>query len=94
MHLIENKYNGFENLNIETFNDILVWCDKRNILVHDLVKIDRYKNYESEFYELAVNGFELVKKLYDEISEFREMWYELPEPINKFPEFKCNIKGI
>lgn len=89
IHLIENKYNGFENLNIETFNDILVWCNKRNNLVHDLVKLDRYKNYENEFYELAVNGFGLVKKLYDEISKFREMWYELPEPLNKFPEFKC-----
>ena len=89
IHLIENKYNGLENLNKRLFNDILVWCDKRNNLVHDLVKLDRYKNYDNEFYELATNGIELVKKMYDEISKYRKLWYGLPEPINQFPKFKC-----
>ena len=90
INLIENKYNGLNNLNKELFDDILKWCDKRNNLVHDLVKIDRYKTYDSEFYELAVNGINLVQIMYEEISKYRKIWYDLPEPIVSFPKFKCN----
>lgn len=71
------------------FNEILKWCDKRNNLVHDLVKLDRYKKYDTEFYELATNGISLVKNLYEDISEYRKQWYILPEPVNSFPIFEC-----
>lgn len=96
INLIEKKYNGLDNLNKELFNDILKWCDKRNNLVHDLVKLDRYKNYNDEFHDLATNGISLVEKMYEEISKYRKLWYKMPEPITSFPNFdcKCNTKCI
>lgn len=87
--VINAKYGAFELINIDVLNRISKWCDKRNELVHGLISLKHYKQYDKEFESLAKTGVPLVFELYDECTDFRNQWYEEDETNMDFPVKKC-----
>lgn len=92
MELIKSKYGGYEKFELNLFERIKEWCDKRNKLVHDLVNLERYKKYDLEFKNLALEGVPLVKELYEEMNVYRKWWYNIEKIEDQFPKFKCKCK--
>ena len=84
-NLIKLNYNGCGQLDYDLFLKSAKWCKNRNNLTHDLVNLKKYKKYDEEFKQLAVEGFQLVKKLYKEISKYRNWWYKSEECLERFP---------
>lgn len=87
--LSEAKYAGINKINVDTIKDIEQWCRDRNSLIHDLVRIDRYRNFDEEFKDLADAGNQLVEKYYSEISEFRKWYQEDDNMLDVFPVDHC-----
>jgi hypothetical protein len=88
-YLNEMNYACFISISSNLIQDILDWCEKRNSLMHDLVKITRYKNYDKEFKCIAIKGCDLVNEYYKAADTFRE-WYQDDE--NELPNithWKC-----
>ena len=89
--LISNKYSSYELLDIKLLDEILTWCKTRNTLVHELISLEHYKKYDEEFKKLALEGEPLVLKLYEQITQFRKMWYKEESP-KYFPSIKCKCE--
>lgn len=86
--LTKQKYGPFEAFDGKLLNKVSDWCKKRNELIHDLVRLDRYKEYDREFKELAESGVPLVNEMYKAATEVRE-WYRSGHTLGRFPEIKC-----
>lgn len=81
------KYGGYADFNMRLLDDISKWCDKRNELVHSLLNVSTYRQYDKDFYNLAKEGLPLVEQLYSEASKIRAWYYA--ETFGAFPEIKC-----
>lgn len=86
--LIAAEYGGYKNFDSELLPQISKWCERRNDLVHGLVSLEHYKEYDKEFKDLAVDGVPLVKLLYSESARFRKWWYSNSD-LPPFPSFSC-----
>lgn len=73
--LIQSNYIAMADENIETIVSVKNWCQRRNKLVHAMLEIERYKNVDSEFKNLAEEGITLVKKMYEFGSDVRQFFY-------------------
>lgn len=91
--MINHKYACFDSFKIDLFDRILNWCDKRNDLVHGLISLNHYKEFDKEFELLALEGVELVFELYDACTDFRELWYKQENVEIEFPITKCKCKN-
>lgn len=87
--LIKAKYGSFDSFNSNLLIQIKQWCCDRNELVHGLISLKHYKQYDEEFKELAKRGVPLVFELYDACTDFRNKWYLSDNPINEFPNKNC-----
>ena len=90
--VVKAKYGPFHLLNQSILENISNWCKKRNELVHGLISLKLYKNFDEEFKELAQTGVPLVFELYDVCTDIRNQWYLMEEPDIPFPVAKCNCK--
>lgn len=91
--LNEAGYECFSPFQSDLTQQILDWCKCRNSLIHDLVRIDRYKNYDNKFQQLAEQGEILVNRYYQAADSFRE-WYQSDE--NQLPiisDWYCHKKN-
>lgn len=88
--LINKKYGAYANVDHELIVQIKHWCKERNILVHALLSLNTYKDYDEEFKRLAECGYPLVKKLYVEAGKVRD-WSRENE-FETFPKIKCRCK--
>ncbi len=89
-NLISKNFNGYGILDLNLFLNISDWCKLRNNLTHSLISLNKYKKYDEEFKNLALNGYELVKKMYDESSKYRIWWYKSDICTEEFP---CGCKN-
>ena len=89
--LIDRKYGGYGLMDKNLFIEIEKWCKNRNRLVHGLVSLEHYKQYDKEFEELAKSGEPLVQHLYAEVGKFRNWYYDDGE-FGEFPKIKCNCR--
>ena len=89
--LVQAGYGGYAAFDSQLLSDLEKWCRTRNALVHGLVSLEHYKQYDKEFATLAKVGEPLVKRLYKESTKLREWWYTNKE-FGTFPEFKCKCK--
>lgn len=89
-NLSEAKYGGYENFDIELLDAISKWCTKRNSLVHSLLDISTYRQYDKDFRALAESGIPLVERLYSEVTKVRNWYYE--KNFGEFPIIKCKCK--
>ena len=87
--VVSAKYGAYNSINIELLDRISKWCDDRNDLVHGLISLKHYRKYDMEFEKLAKVGVPLVFELYDICSDFRNQWYQMPEPTMEFPLRRC-----
>lgn len=83
------KYGPFYLMNTALLERVSKWCDDRNELVHGLISLKHYKNYDEEFKKLAKTGVPLVFELYDVCTNLRNQWYRMDEPNMPFPVKKC-----
>lgn len=90
--MIKNKYCSFEVMDVSLFTKIKNWCDSRNDLVHGLISLKHYKQYDKEFEKLAEEGVPLVFELYDACTELRNAWYGMDSVSGSFPKKKCKCK--
>lgn len=91
-YLININYNNMGVMDSKVFNKISKWCKKRNSLTHDLVKLNRYKKYEKEYKELALDGKPLVDKIYIECEKYRKIWKKKGKNNKKFINEKCKCE--
>lgn len=87
--LIDANYGAFASFDKSVLEQISGWCEDRNELVHGLISLKHYKQYDEEFKKLAERGVPLVFELYDETTDFRNRWYADGEPSIPFPKDKC-----
>jgi hypothetical protein len=92
--LVDSRYGAFDTFNKDLLKRIMKWCDERNSLVHSLISIKHYRQYDDEFENLAGKGVPLVFELYDECTTFRNRWREMDEPDGEFPVKKCRCKKM
>lgn len=90
--LIDSKYGAFEDFDKQIMSNVKEWCNKRNVLVHGLISLQHYKEYDKEFKQLAEQGVPLVFELYDVCTDFRNKWYEEKELDTEFPMKNCLCK--
>lgn len=91
-YLIEKNYGGYANLDNSLMSELTTWCNNRNELVHGLVSLEHYKQYDAEFKSLAERGYPLVKRLYVESGKLRE-WSRKPDSqFGPFPKKKCKCE--
>lgn len=83
--LVNKKYGAYANVDHELIVKIYHWCKRRNKLVHSLLSLDSYREYDKDFKELAESGYPLAKQIYEEATKVRE-WSRL----NEFSEFPLN----
>lgn len=88
------NYGSFSIFDESILEKIGSWCEERNKLVHGLVSLKHYKNYDEEFGKLAEEGVPLVFELYDACTELRNYWYENNNTIigQDFPMKNCDCK--
>ena len=91
--VIVAKYGAFELFDVDLLNRISKWCAERNELVHGLISLKHYKQYDKEFESLAKTGVPLVFELYDVCTDFRNQWYKDDEPNMDFPVSKCKCNN-
>lgn len=89
--LVASQYGGYKDFAPDLLPSISKWCDRRNDLVHGLVSLEHYKEYDKEFKALAEDGEPLVKSLYAESTRFRKWWYSNRE-LPAFPKFSCKCQ--
>jgi hypothetical protein len=89
---IDTKYGAFDGFDSAILTEIQRWCEDRNELVHGLVSLQHYRQYDEEFAELATRGFPLVSSLYDSCTSLRDRWYKSDNPVEEFPMQKCQCK--
>ncbi len=87
--LIDSKYGAFDGFDKGLLERIEKWCEDRNELVHGLISLKHYKQYDEEFHKLAESGVPLVFELYDASTDFRNAWYASGAPTASFPVKKC-----
>lgn len=87
--LIDAKYGAFASFDKSLLERISAWCDDRNELVHGLITLKHYKQYDDEFKNLAQRGVPLVFELYDASTDLRNQWYAVNDPSVPFPVKKC-----
>ena len=92
-HMIENKYGCFDVMDVELFTRIKKWCGVRNELVHSLISLKHYRQYDKEFKKLAKEGVSLVFELYDACTDFRNAWYNMGNIVTTFPKERCKCKN-
>lgn len=92
--LIDSNYGAFSTINISILDRISKWCEDRNELVHGLVSLSHYKQFDQEFETLAKTGVSLAFELYDACTDFREQWYAIEDPKDPFPVQKCRCKNM
>lgn len=90
--LTNSKYGAFDGFDFTVVDRVSKWCDDRNELVHGLVSLGHYKQYDKEFKKLADEGVPLVFELYDACTDFRTKWYALKDDPGEFPMKKCQCK--
>jgi len=83
--ICESSYDGFTEIDVTLLSQIIEWCKDRNSLMHDLVRIDRYKKYDDDFKLLAEQGYGLIMRYYEAATKFRN-WYQTDE--NKMPAIR------
>lgn len=83
--LRQGNYIGFFAFDKQIFSKIIDWCERRNDLIHNLVDLEKYKEYKYEFGKLAQEGKVLVKAYYKQASDFRKWFYEYKEQLQPFP---------
>lgn len=88
--LINKKYDVYANVDHDLIVSILYWCKNRNALVHSLLSLETYMQYDEEFRKLAETGFPLAIKIYDEATKVRE-WSKEHE-FGEFPLRSCRCK--
>ena len=60
---------------LEQLSQIKDWVKKRNDMMHNLLSLDRYKNTDIEFKELAIDGRNILLNLYESCTKFRSIFY-------------------
>lgn len=80
-------YGAYSNFDMKLLDEISKWCKSRNSLVHSLLDVSTYRNYDKDFKTLASEGVQLVDRLYEESTKVRD-WYYV-ENFGKFPDIKC-----
>ncbi len=86
-------YMGTKSFDTQLLGSIIVWCKERNKYVHALVTLNNYEGMDKKFLDLAKRGKPLVDKLYEQTTEFRNIYYD-SEEIPAFPtraEDKCQL---
>lgn len=86
-----HRYGGYGEFDYDLLCKIDTWCKERNALVHDLITVSKYKQFDALFESLAIEGYPLVKRLYGEATKIRNWWTKTKE-LDDFPEFKCKCK--
>lgn len=92
--LINSQYGAFDGFNLKIMTKIEKWCKKRNALVHGLISLKHYKEYDKEFKDLAEEGVPLVFELYDACTDFRNRWYESEVQLEEFPKKTCQCSKM
>ena len=87
--LSKSNYLFLEEIDTKLLENILKWCNTRNSLVHDLVSLERYKKFDEEFKQLAIEGNELVFKYYKQIENFRIKYKNNAKEITNMPCVLC-----
>lgn len=78
----------------ELFAETMSWVKKRNLLMHNLLRLEEYQDMDKQFEESAKEGVVLLQKTYDACTEFRRLFY-LDGYVFVFPEKameKCACK--
>ena len=92
-NMISAKYCSLDVMDANLFTRINQWCEDRNELVHGLISLKHYKQYDKEFEKLAKEGVPLVFELYDACTDFRNTWYKAASVSGEFPKKKCKCRG-
>ncbi len=88
--LTKQRYGPYADFDKSLLKEIKKWCDSRNELIHGLVSLEHYKQYDTEFAQLAKCGVPLVQRLYQQATLVRE-WCR-GNSFTKFPESNCKCK--
>lgn len=83
--LVSNKYGGYADFDRNLLDEILVWCEKRNSLTHQLINLDNYQDYNERFRDLAESGAKLVDRLYAAATKFRQWFSASNQFSGEFP---------
>ena len=76
------------------FDETKKWVKERNVLMHNLLRLDGYENIDEQFKEIAIRGSQILDRTYACCTEFRKLYYN-KEYEFVFPEEameKCSCK--
>ena len=74
--LWENKVPCISNsFSPEQLDEISSWVKRRNNMMHDLLSLENYKNTDEDFKKSAIDGQDILSKLYDSCTKFRREFY-------------------
>ena len=84
-----------ESFDVDLLDNVQLWLNKRNVMMHELLSLETYQEMDEKFKESALKGKKLLDKLYSSCTTFRSKFYE--ENYNfVFPEEaiqKCQCKA-
>ena len=60
----------------ELFDEIIVWTNGRNDLMHELLTLDFYEDIDVKFRKNAETGMKLLDETYRSCTKFRELFYD------------------
>jgi hypothetical protein len=91
--LHKNEYFVIESFDVNTFQQIALWCKERNALVHALLTLNNYMGMDEKFLGLAKKGKPLVDALYNQTTSFRNQYYvsDIMLPFPKSAMEKCQL---
>lgn len=85
--LIKTNYPLLQDEDIDLINTVKGWCSERNKLIHDMVSLEMYHDFDKKFMSLAKCGKDLVKKMYSFGTDVRNKYYQIEE----IPLFDSNV---
>ena len=78
---IQCIYEAFDHT---LFDKTLEWVKNRNILMHNLFKLEDYTNVDLLFKQCSLDGRELLRMTYESTTKFRSIFYSKNHEFN-FP---------
>ena len=78
---IQCIYEAFDHT---LFDKTLEWVKNRNILMHNLLKLEDYTNVDLLFKQCSLDGRELLRMTYESTTKFRSIFYSKNHEFN-FP---------
>lgn len=64
-----------ESFTLDQLENIRLWNKRRNEMMHDLLRLETYKNTDEDFKDLAIGGKDLLRKLYSSCTKFRKLFF-------------------